>query len=171
MTPFWLWVAIGCQLSAALGFSAVRYGVPGVRAVAGRRLERPAGSGEAPAVVAASTAPVRERAEHRPPTRPAGHAAKRGYAGAGKAQGSPGGEARSRPDRRAARRGEACALGPAGEGRRADVLARDGRLPGHLGSPLQAWASELARASRSARAAPPGAAAPPAPVSLRGLGA
>ena len=68
MTPFWLWVAIGCQLSAALGFSAVRYGVPGVRAVAGRRLERPAGSGEAPAVVAASTAPVRERAEHRPPT-------------------------------------------------------------------------------------------------------
>jgi hypothetical protein len=68
MTPFWLWVAIGCQLSAALGFSAVRYGVPVVRAVAVRRRERPAGSGETPAVVAASTAAVRERAEHRPPT-------------------------------------------------------------------------------------------------------
>jgi hypothetical protein len=67
MTPFWIWVAVGCQLSVALGFWATRYGIPGVRSVAGRRPERPRErprADEAPAVVA-STATVRE------PPRPA----------------------------------------------------------------------------------------------------
>jgi hypothetical protein len=66
VTPFWLWVAIGCQISALLGFSAVRYGLPGARAVAGRKPERQQAQVEEAPVVAASAAPVRERAERRP---------------------------------------------------------------------------------------------------------
>jgi hypothetical protein len=69
MTPFWLWVAIGCQLAAVLGFSVVRYGIPGVRAVAGRtrggRRERP----PVKPLVVARAQPVLERAGPRP-TRP-----------------------------------------------------------------------------------------------------
>ncbi|MDX6553504.1 MAG: hypothetical protein QOH74_1992 [Gaiellales bacterium] len=58
MTPFWLWLAIGSQLSAALGFSVVRYGIPGVRAVAGRRLGRRRERAQA--------RPLLERADPRP---------------------------------------------------------------------------------------------------------
>ena len=43
MTPFWLWVGIGCAFSALSGFSIVRYGVPGLRALA------VPGAGHAPA--------------------------------------------------------------------------------------------------------------------------
>jgi hypothetical protein len=66
MTPFWLWLAIGCQLSAALGFSVVRYGIPGVRAVAGRTLGRRRERAQAKPVVVASAPPVIERADPRP---------------------------------------------------------------------------------------------------------
>jgi len=57
MTPFWLWMSAGCALSALCGFSLVRFGVPGLRAVAvaAPRLERrPALEPQAPAVVASA---------------------------------------------------------------------------------------------------------------------
>jgi hypothetical protein len=71
VTPFWLWVSMGCALSALLGFSAVRFAIPELQAVAGRVLERsPAPEPEpelpAPVLVASVTAVV-ERAERPPP--------------------------------------------------------------------------------------------------------
>jgi len=68
VTPFWLWVAVGCQLSAVAGFSAVRYGVPGIRAVAGRRPAHPRAPAEEPPLVAASAAPIRRRTTGAPAT-------------------------------------------------------------------------------------------------------
>ena len=66
MTPFWLWMSAGCALSALCGFSLVRFGVPGLRAVAAPRLERrPALEPQAPAVVASAPA-VLERASRSP---------------------------------------------------------------------------------------------------------
>jgi hypothetical protein len=68
MTPFWLWVSMGCMLSALLGFSAVRFAVPGFQAAAAARgrARRAAREVEAPVVVASAPAVV-ERPERPPP--------------------------------------------------------------------------------------------------------
>jgi hypothetical protein len=68
MTPFWLWVGTGCMLSALLGFSAVRFAVPGLQAVAARGLaRRPASEPEAAPVLVASSPAVLERPQRPPP--------------------------------------------------------------------------------------------------------
>jgi len=60
VTPFWLWVSMGCMLSALAGFSAVRFGIPALQTAA----ERPA---REPVLVASSAATVVKRPERRPP--------------------------------------------------------------------------------------------------------
>lgn len=66
MTPFWLWVGMGCMLSGLLGFSAVRFAVPGLQAAARERPRPAAREVEAPIAVA-STPAVVERPERPPP--------------------------------------------------------------------------------------------------------
>ena len=77
MTPFWFWVSIGCELSALLGFCAVRFGVRWLQGVGDRGLRRQATPEHQVMTLVASAPAVREVAVQLPSREAVGSAAPR----------------------------------------------------------------------------------------------
>ena len=163
MTLFWLWVSVGCALSALIGFSTVRLGARkfgtdawgGPESVRERSASRSRSGRHRSSAGRAPCAPRSgaDEAGHRQADDGQADAAQASRAANGAADGG----ACTGPHGPSAGPREARALGSSGQGRGTQDVGRDRRMPRHLESHLQAWPPELAGPPRLPAPQLPGA--------------